>query len=60
MTEETEAQLDDAQLRAAKFGSLPPRIHPDDFTTTAETDPPHDKIGGYGTEDERMLRTSAG
>jgi hypothetical protein len=60
MTEEPEAPIDDAQFRAAKFGALPPRIHPDEQITTADTNRPQEKIGGYGTEDERMLRTAAG
>jgi hypothetical protein len=60
MSEEPEGEIDDVQFRAARFGTLPPRIHPDEQVTTTETDPPRDTIGGYGTEDERMLRTSAG
>jgi len=40
MTERAPEEADFAGLRYAKFGELPPRIRPDEFVETVETQAP--------------------
>jgi hypothetical protein len=60
MTDEPEAQLDDAQVRAARFGALPARVHPDDAIAMTETDVPRVKPDDLASEEQWLLRAAAG
>ena len=60
MTEEPAAEVGDAEFRAARFGTLPTRVHPDDRIALTETVPKRDLPDDAGGEDQWMLRNAAG
>jgi hypothetical protein len=60
MTEEPDAELDDVEFRATRFGVLPARVLPDDQVAMTETDPPRHLPDDAGGEDQWMLRAAGG
>lgn len=54
------ADVDEAAAqRAARYGSLPPRVSPDQYVEEMPADPPNDPGFGGDPETEWMIRYSA-
>ncbi|MBU2667034.1 hypothetical protein KOI35_26325 [Actinoplanes bogorensis] len=58
--DENLADSDIAQERVARFGTLPPRIRPDDVVESVDTDSPQEMPGAAGTEAQRQVFLAGG
>lgn len=58
--DEKVTDLDAARARAAKFGKLPARIHPDTTVETVDTTSPQGRPEAAGTEDQRQAFLAGG
>jgi hypothetical protein len=58
--DENITDLDGARARAANFGKLPARIHPDTTVETVETTSPQGRPEAAGTEDQRQAFLAGG
>jgi hypothetical protein len=61
MTDKRETETgDDAQVRSAKYGKLPPRVLPEDAVPLKPTDPPRDKPDDSPSDTDWLLRQTGG
>jgi len=54
------AALDSARVRAARFGKLPARIHPQTTVETVATTSPQGRPEAVGTEEQRQVFLAGG
>jgi hypothetical protein len=61
MTDERENDTgDEAGVRSAKYGKLPPRVRPEDAVPLKATDPPRDKPEHAPSDTDWLLRQTGG